>query len=141
MMMAESTRMYPDSLELLWENKAIYGGQNEAVQIPGSIKSVVCEIGDGGSPDTSHGFVELFRSDYDWFDGMYIHMVDRDVVSFYEFQLNIPVYPTAAAVPTYNSCKGFIKGTGPTLTGLRIYRVYAGKRIHDGLYPTLTSAN
>ena len=131
-MMAESTRMYPDSLELLWENMAIGGGSPEDVQISGDIKSVVCELVKGDVLENSFGFVELFRSGSGTFDGMYVYMVDRDVVAFYEYQLNIPVYPTAAAVPTWNTCKGFIKGSGSVTGTPVIYRIYAGKRIAEG---------
>jgi len=129
--MAESTRMYPDSLELLWENKAIGGGSPEDVQISGDIKSVVCELVKGDVLENPFGFVELFRSGPDSFDGMYVYMVDRDVVVFYEYQLSMPTEPAPAGVPTWNTCKGFIKGSGSAPGTPVIYRIYAGRRVDD----------
>lgn len=130
--MAESTRMYPDSLVLLWENKAIDGGSPEYLQISGGIKSVVCELINPNVPETPLGFVELFRSGRDTFDGMRTYMIDADTVLFDEYQLMIPTYPDAAAVPTWNTCNGFIKGVGSVTSTPTIYRIYAGRRVDDG---------
>lgn len=129
--MAESTRIYPDSLELLWENNVIFGGQNDDMQISSDIKSVVCEIIDPNVPEKSLGFVELFRSGRDTFDGMRVYMVDRNTVLFDEYQLMVPTYPDAAAVPTWNTCSGFIKGVGSLTGAPTIHRIYAGRRVSD----------
>lgn len=126
-----SSMLYPDSLELLWENKVIFGGSNDDVQISGDIKSVVCEIIDPNVPETPLGFVELFRSGRDTFDGMRTYMVDADIVSFEEYQLMIPTHPDAAAIPTWNTCRGFIKGTGSVSNSSTIHRIYAGRRVSD----------
>ena len=131
-MMAESTRMYPNSLELLWTNLAIEGGSDDDVQVSSDLKSVVCELVDSNVPETPLGFVELFRSGPGSFDGMWVYMVDRNIVSFVEYQLMIPTYPEYAAMPTWNTCDGFIKGSGSGTRTPTIYRIYAGKRIADG---------
>lgn len=131
MMMAESTRIYPDSLELLWQNDTIAGGMNEDLQISDNIVSVVCELVKGDVLETPFGFVELFRSGPGSFDGMMVYMVDRDVVAFYEYQLSIPIDPAPAGVPTWNTCKGFIKGSGSVTGTPTIYRIYAGRQV-DG---------
>lgn len=127
-----SSMVYPDSLVLLWENKVIFGGQNDNLQISGDIKSVVCEVIRGDNTETPLGFVELFRSGRDTFDGMRTYMVDADIVSFDQYQLMIPTYPDAAAEPTWNICRGFIKGTGPVSGSSNIYRIYAGRRVDEG---------
>lgn len=131
MKMAESTRMYPDSLELLWTNLVIEGGLDDDVQVSSDLKSVVCELIDSNVPETPLGFVELFRSGPGSFDGMWVHMVDRDVVSFVEYQLMIPTYPQAAGQPGWNACSGFIKGSGSVTVTPTIRRIYAGRQI-DG---------
>lgn len=130
--MAESTRMYPDSLELLWENKLIDGGSPDDVQVSSDLKSVVCELVEGDNIENLVGFVELFRSGPGSFDGMWVYMVDRNIVSFVEYQLMIPTYPEYAAMPTWNTCDGFIKGSSSGTRTPMIYRIYAGKRIADG---------
>lgn len=123
--------VYPDSLRLLWQNDLITGGSNKDMQISSDIKSVVCELRDGNIIEKSLGFVELFRSYNGSFDGMMVYMVDRNVVSFVEYQLMIPTYPEAAALPTWNTCSGFIKGSGSGTRAPTIYRIYAGKRVAD----------
>ena len=131
-MMAESTRMYPDSLELLWENDIVSGVSENEIQLPHDMVSVVCELRNSDAIDSGPGsFVELFRSSSGWFDGMYVYMVDRDVVAFYEYQLSMPTDPAPAGIPTWNTCKGFIKGSGQALSAPTIYRIYAGRRV-DG---------
>lgn len=129
--MAESTKVFPDSLELLWQNDLIAGGMNEDLQIPDSIVSVVCDLRDGNVLETSLGFVELFRSGPSSFDGMMVYMVDRNTVSFVEYQLIIPTHPDLASLPTWNTCSGFIKGSGSGTRTSTIYRIYAGRKV-DG---------
>ena len=126
------TKIYPDSLVLLWENKVITGGQNENLQIPDGMVSVICDLRNGNVIESTSQFVELFRSNLSgWFDGMCVHMVDRDVVSFIEYQLYIPTYPAAAGMPTWNTCSGFIKGSGSAPSVPTIYRIYAGKQVDE----------
>lgn len=125
------TKIYPDSLVLLWQNDLIAGGMNEHLQIPDSIVSVVCDLRNDNVLETSLGFVELFRSGQNSFDGMWVYMIDNNTVSFVEYQLIIPTYPDPAALPTWNTCSGFIKGSGSGTRTPTIYRIYAGRRV-DG---------